>query len=287
MAGMSPTVANWELMLRIRSRADDQGLKTSTIVKALDVSQQYWSALNRGRGTLAEDKLKDLLSLLEFDAEEREELHALRDIAKGRHPFAEYSALFNEQLMRFYGLETGAQSIRSFESTLIPGLLQTEDYIRVLMKSRVTTYRPTEVEQRVSARLQRQRLLAAPDPLEFSVVIGQAALMYKVGDDDVRSRQLQHLISMAERYPSTIEIRIVPYEAGGAIASLNSATFHLLDFKSARLPMLGWAESAAYFEVVDDPKRVTALDYLFSQIQSNALDRERSIELIKQVAGRS
>ncbi|WP_458687184.1 Scr1 family TA system antitoxin-like transcriptional regulator [Nocardia tengchongensis] len=80
---------------------------------------------------------------------------------------------------------------------------------------------------------------------------------------------------------------IVPYEAGGAIASLNSATFHLLDFKSARLPMLGWAESAAYFEVVDDPKRVTALDYLFSQIQSNALDRERSIELIKQVAGRS
>ncbi|GAB3209647.1 DUF5753 domain-containing protein [Nocardia tengchongensis] len=287
MTGMSPTVANWELMLRIRSRADDQGLKTSTIVKALDVSQQYWSALNRGRGTLAEDKLKDLLSLLEFDAEEREELHALRDIAKGRHPFAEYSALFNEQLMRFYGLETGAQNIRSFESTLIPGLLQTEDYIRVLMKSRVTTYRPTEVEQRVSARLQRQRLLTAPDPVEFSVVIGQAALMYKVGDDDVRSRQLQHLISMAERYPGTIEIRIVPYEAGGAIASLNSATFHLLDFKSARLPMLGWAESAAYFEVVDDPKRVTALDYLFSQIQSHALDRERSIELIKQVASRS
>ncbi|MFD6351044.1 DUF5753 domain-containing protein [Nocardia tengchongensis] len=287
MTGTSPTVANWELMLRIRSRADDQGLKTSTIVKALDVSQQYWSALNRGRGTLAEDKLKDLLSLLEFDAEEREELHALRDIAKGRHPFAEYSALFNEQLMRFYGLETGAQNIRSFESTLIPGLLQTEDYIRVLMKSRVTTYRPTEVEQRVSARLQRQCLLTAPDPVEFSVVIGQAALMYKVGDDDVRSRQLQHLISMAERYPGTIEIRIVPYEAGGAIASLNSATFHLLDFKSARLPMLGWAESAAYFEVVDDPKRVTALDYLFSQIQSHALDRERSIELIKQVAGRS
>ncbi|QVI23390.1 transcriptional regulator [Nocardia tengchongensis] len=214
-------------------------------------------------------------------------MHALRDIAKGRHPFAEYSALFNEQLMRFYGLETGAQNIRSFESTLIPGLLQTEDYIRVLMKSRVTTYRPTEVEQRVSARLQRQCLLTAPDPVEFSVVIGQAALMYKVGDDDVRSRQLQHLISMAERYPGTIEIRIVPYEAGGAIASLNSATFHLLDFKSARLPMLGWAESAAYFEVVDDPKRVTALDYLFSQIQSHALDRERSIELIKQVAGRS
>ncbi|MGW4120862.1 Scr1 family TA system antitoxin-like transcriptional regulator [Nocardia sp. NPDC004711] len=284
MTGTSPTVANWELMLRIRNRADDRGVKTSTIAKALDVSQQYWSALTRGRGTLAEDKLKDLMGLLEFDVDERAELLALRDIAKGRHPFAEYSALFNEQLMRYYGLEAGAQSIRSFENIVIPGLLQIEDYTRVLMKARVTTGRPTEVEPRVSARLRRQRLLEGPDPLELSVVMGQAALMYKVGNDDIRSRQLQHLIEMAERHSGTLDIRVIPYEAGGAIASLNSATFHLLDFKSARLPTLGWIEAAAYFEIVDDPKRVTALEYLFEQIQSIALDHQRSLELIKEIA---
>ncbi|WP_328290509.1 helix-turn-helix transcriptional regulator [Nocardia aurantiaca] len=287
MTGTSPTVANWELMLRIRSRADDRGVKTAAIAKALDVSQQYWSALTRGRGTLAEDKLKDLMALLEFDIDERAELLALRDIAKGRHPFAEYSALFNEQLMRFYGLEAGAQSVRSFENIVIPGLLQIEDYTRVLMKARVTTGRPTEVESRVSARLRRQRLLEGPDPLELSVVVGQAALMYRVGDDDIRSRQLQHLIAMAERHPDTLDIRIIPYEAGGAIASLNSATFHLLDFKSARLPTLGWIEAAAYFEIVDDPKRVTALEYLFDQIRSIALDHQRSLELIKEIASQN
>ncbi|MGV9833806.1 helix-turn-helix domain-containing protein [Nocardia niigatensis] len=284
MTGTSPTVANWELMLRIRNRADERGVKTSTIAKALDVSQQYWSALTRGRGTLAEDKLKDLMSLLEFDADEREELLALRDIAKARHPFAEYSALFNEHLMRYYGLEAGAQSIRSFENIVIPGLLQIEDYTRVLMKARVTTGRPTEVEPRVSARLRRQQLLEASDPLELSVVVGQAALMYKVGNDDIRSRQLQHLIEMAEKHPDTLDIRIIPYEAGGAIASLNSATFHLLDFDSARLPTLGWIEAAAYFEIVDDAKRVTALEYLFEQIQAIALDHQRSLALIKEIA---
>ncbi|MEV6101602.1 helix-turn-helix transcriptional regulator [Nocardia sp. NPDC051981] len=287
MTGTSPTVANWELMLRIRNRADDRGVKTSTIAKALDVSQQYWSALTRGRGTLAEEKLKDLMGLLEFDVDERAELLALRDIAKGRHPFAEYSALFNEQLMRYYGLEAGAQSIRSFENIVIPGLLQIEDYTRVLMKARVTTGRPTEVEPRVGARLRRQRLLEGPDPLELSVVMGQAALMYKVGNDDIRSRQLQHLIEMAERHSGTLDIRVIPYEAGGAIASLNSATFHLLDFKSARLPTLGWIEAAAYFEIVDDPKRVTALEYLFEQIQSIALDHQRSLELMKEIAGQN
>ncbi|MTE15425.1 transcriptional regulator [Nocardia sp. CT2-14] len=227
------------------------------------------------------------MALLEFDIDERAELLALRDIAKGRHPFAEYSALFNEQLMRFYGLEAGAQSVRSFENIVIPGLLQIEDYTRVLMKARVTTGRPTEVESRVSARLRRQRLLEGPDPLELSVVVGQAALMYRVGDDDIRSRQLQHLIAMAERHPDTLDIRIIPYEAGGAIASLNSATFHLLDFKSARLPTLGWIEAAAYFEIVDDPKRVTALEYLFDQIRSIALDHQRSLELIKEIASQN
>ncbi|MFJ9365093.1 helix-turn-helix transcriptional regulator [Nocardia sp. NPDC101769] len=274
-------------MLRISSRAEERGEKGHTLARAVDVTPQYWSKLVKGRGVLTEEKLTLLVKLLEFEPDEQSELLELREVAKGSHPFAEYSALFNEPLMRFYGLEAGAQNIRSFENIVIPGLLQTEEYIRVLMKSRVTTYRPTEVEQRVGARLRRQRRLEGPDPLELSVVMGQAALMYKVGDDDIRSRQLQHLISMAERHPDTLDIRVIPYEAGSAIASLNSATFHLLDFKSARLPMLGWAESASYFEVVDDPKRVTALDYLFTQIQSIALDRERSLELIKRVTGPS
>ncbi|MFE3029778.1 DUF5753 domain-containing protein [Nocardia tengchongensis] len=284
---MSPMVARWELMLRINSRAEERGEKPTGLSRQVDVTQQYWSKLVKGRGVLTEQKLTALVKLLEFDEDERRELLALRDVAKGRNPFAEYSALFNEQLMRFYDLEAGAQSIRSFESIAIPGLLQIEDHARALMKAVVSTGRPTEVEQRVSARLRRQRRLEGPDPLELSVVIGQAALMYNVGGDEVRARQLRHLISMAERCPDTLDIRIVPFEQGTAMVGLNAATFHLLDFYSARLPAMGWTESAEYFEVVDDPKRVTALDYLFNQIRSTALDREQSLGLIKRVADHS
>ncbi|MFE3196177.1 helix-turn-helix domain-containing protein [Nocardia sp. NPDC059240] len=284
MAPVSPAVARWELMLRISSRAEERGERTSAIARAIDVSPQYWSKLVKGRGVLTEQKLTALVQLLEFDPDEHRELSELREVAKGHGPFAEYSALFNEQLMRFYGLEAGAQSVRSFESTVIPGLLQTEDYIRALMKAQVTTARPTEVEQRVSARLQRQLRLEDPEPLELSVVIGQAALMYRVGDHGIRRKQLEHLIAMAEGHPDTLDIRIVPFEAGAAIASLNSATFHLLNFASARLPQLGWVEGAAYFEVADDRKWVTTLDYLFNQIQVDALDRDRSLSLIKEIA---
>lgn len=284
MATTSPAVANWELMLRLRERAEERGMKSGAIAKALDVSQQYWSSLTRGRGNLSEDKLTIFMNLLELDMDEQAELLTLRDIAKRRGPFAEFSALFNEQLMRFYGLEAGAQTIRSFENGVIPGLLQTEDYIRVLMKASVTTGRPTEVEQRVMARVRRQVRLGEPDPLELSVVMGQAALMYQVGGPDIHQEQLRHLIELAAQHPRTLDIRVIPYEAGGAIASLNSATFHLLDFESARLPTVGWVESAAYGELAEDPKRVNALDYLYSQIQSIALDQKASLALIDRIA---
>ncbi|WP_373283118.1 helix-turn-helix domain-containing protein [Nocardia vinacea] len=271
-------------MLRIRKQADARGEKSNAVARALDVSPQYWSQLVKGKGVLGEDKLKTLMNLLEFDADEQAELLVLRDVAKGRGPYAEYSALFSESLMRFYGLEDGAQSIRSFESGVIPGLLQTEDYIRVLMKANVTTGRPTEVEQRVSTRLQRQQRLNEPDSLQLSAIIGQAALMYQVGGPDVHRAQLRHLQRLVDQHPDTLDLRVIPFEAGGAIASLNASTFHLLDFESARLPTLGWVESAAYGEIVEDPKRVNDLDYLYNQVQLIALDPGDSQNLIDRIA---
>ncbi|MFE2961441.1 DUF5753 domain-containing protein [Nocardia tengchongensis] len=284
MTDTSPTVANWELMLRIRSRATEHGLKTSTIVRALDVSQQYWSALSRGRGTLAEDKLKDLIGLLEFDTDEQAELLALRDIAKRRHPFAEFSSLFNEQLMRYYGLESGAKAIRSFENSVVSGLLQTPDYVRALMKSRGTTNRPTEAEQRVRARHRRQQWLDGPDGLRLSVVMGQAALMYQVGGPDIQRAQLRHLQTVADQYPETLSIRVVPFEQGTVLASLNASTFHLLSFESPRLPVIGWLEYGVIGEIIEDKQRLEAMEYLFEQEDQIALDRQESLHLIDQIA---
>ncbi|MQY23148.1 helix-turn-helix domain-containing protein [Nocardia macrotermitis] len=287
MTRTSPTVAGWELMLRILNRATDRGVKAGAIAKALDVSQQYWSKVSHGRGMLSEDKLAILLRLLEFEPADQGELRALREVAKGQNPYAEYSALFYESLMRFFGLEAGAQCIRSFENGVVPGLLQTEDYMRALMKGSVATGRPHEVEQRVKARRQRQQLLDDPEPLQLSVIMGEAALMYQVGGPEVHREQLRHLLTLIDGRPETLDIRLISFEAGGAIAALNSATFHLLDFESGRLPTLGWVEAAAYGEIAEDRKWVNEMGYLYSQVQSIALGREDSINLIDRIASRN
>ncbi|MEV6336969.1 DUF5753 domain-containing protein [Nocardia vinacea] len=285
MASTSPTVAGWELMLRLREQAVQRGVKPKEIVAALDITQQYWSLLNKTKGVLGEDKLQKLMDLLDFEAEEQNELAALRAIAKGRGWQAEYSALFNDEHMRFYGLEDGAESIRSFEFGVIPGLFQTEDYIRALMSAITMTGRPTEAEQRVQARLRRQRRLDEPNPVQLSIVIGQAALMQQVGGPDVQRAQLLHLLELADGHRKTLDLRVIPFDAKGSIAGLNAATFHLLDFASPRLQTLGWLETALYGEVVEDPKRVGELDYLYNKVHAAALSRERSLRLIKQIAG--
>ncbi|WP_194838268.1 DUF5753 domain-containing protein [Nocardia sp. XZ_19_369] len=285
MTQTSSVVAGWELMIRIKQQIADRGIKASTIQRELDIGATYWSQLVNFKGLLTDEKLKILMQLLEFEPDEQQELLDLRAVAKTRGWWSEYSALFDDELLRFYGMENGAQTIRSFENGVIPGLLQTEDYVRLLMKSSVTTGRPTEVEQRVRVRLARQRRLKGPDPIQLSVVMGEAALAYVVGDPlEVHAPQLRHLQSLVETLPDTLDVRIIPFTNGAGIASLNAATFHILGFESPRLPKVGWLETAIYGEVASDTKRVDALDYLHNQLRSMALSREESLQLIDQTA---
>ncbi|WP_433207007.1 helix-turn-helix domain-containing protein [Nocardia sp. CA-107356] len=285
MPTTSPTVANWDLIKRIRDRAALRGVTAKKLAGALGFTPQYVSLLMNGKGVLAEDKLEILINLLEFDKVERTEMFELREIAKEPRPYAKYSGLFDDNLMRFYGLEAGAQSIRTFEPNVVPGLLQTEEYARDLISSTVTISLPTELEQRVEVRTSRGHLLTGPDPIDMlSVVMGQAVLMHEVGGPEIHREQLRHLHDLAEAHPDRLDLRIVPFKAGGAVASLNSATYHLLDFESGRLPTLGWVEGAIWGEIIEEPEYVNKLAYKYKQVQAIALGREESLHLIDQSA---
>ncbi|WP_228824628.1 helix-turn-helix domain-containing protein [Nocardia blacklockiae] len=271
-------------MLRLRERARQRGVSTKEIITALGITQQYWSLVGRGKGLLSEERLRTLMGVLEFGGDEQAELLDLRATAEGRGWNAEYSALFDSELMRFYGLEDGAESIRSFEFGVIPGLLQTEDYIRALMSAITATGRPTEAEQRVQARLHRQRRLDEPEPVQLSIVIGQAALVQQVGGPAVQRAQLEYLVDVAEQHRKNLDLRVIPFDAEGSVAAVNTSTFHLLDFASPRLPTVGWLETALYGEVVEDSRRVGELDFLYNKVHTIALGRTESLDLIGQIA---
>ncbi|MEV0294894.1 Scr1 family TA system antitoxin-like transcriptional regulator [Nocardia sp. NPDC050710] len=282
MAPTSPTVAGWELVLRIRQRVNELGLTSRYIQKTLGIGPTYWSQITNYKGVLTENKLTKLAELLEFDTADRRELLELRGLAKERGWWNRYSTLFEEETLRYFGLEAGATHIKSYESSVIPALLQTEDYIRALTASIVST-KPAESEELVRARLERQHRLRDDDAVRLTVVLGQAALMQQVGGPAVQRAQLRHLVSAIESGSETVDVRVIPFEVD-TVAAVNAATFSVLDFESPRLPTIGWLESATYAELIEEPRVVEQLKYQYLRARSSALEQGESVELIKDIA---
>lgn len=284
---LSPAVARWELALRLRQRRLELGIGAASITRALDVSAAYWSHIENERNLLPKDKLEQLLDILEIDRSEQRELLALREAAKRRGWWSRYSALFGDEILRYYGMEWGAESIRTYESIMMPGLLQGEEFIRAQMLSAGATVRAIEVDQRVEARLHRQQRLTGENPVTLRAVIGEAALRQQVGGPDVLWRQLVHLADLLEAHSENVELQVIPFTTADSVPA--SSTYHLLDFASPRLPTLAWHESAVFGQIIiDDESRketkVRDLGFVFERARSLALPRAESLALIRATA---
>jgi transcriptional regulator with XRE-family HTH domain len=272
----SPTVANWELVLRLRQRREQLDFKGVALPATLG-SPGYWSAVENERRIPSADKLARILADLEFDEDEQRELLELSKIAKTRGWWSHYSALFGKELLRLYGMEYGSQSIRTYDNLLIPGLLQTDDYARALMSADLSV-RQTEIDQRVEVRLRRQQRLLDDDPLHLTAIISQAALLQQIGGPDVLRRQLAHLTTMIDQHPDTIEIRVIPFTVTSGI--FGASTFYLIDFASPRLPTLAWQETVTASGIIHDDTAVRDLHLTYAQALNHSLSAQDSRNLI-------
>ncbi|MCP2320898.1 Helix-turn-helix domain-containing protein [Nocardia amikacinitolerans] len=280
MAPLSPTVARRELMLRIGRRRKQNDVSVSAIAKELGFSISYWSKVEKER-VLAESKLDELMKLLDFDAAEREELHELRDIARQRGWWTSYSGLISDEIGRLYGLEHGADSVRTYESILIPGLLQTADYARALIANDRARIRQVEIDRLVEIRLRRQRRLHGSDPLRVTAIVNEAALTQQIGGPEIMFDQVRHLAALLEEHMETIDLRIIPFEATGG-GLLGGATFHLLGFDKSVLPDVAWTETLVHHGVIEDTEPVRHLNTLFANaLAEQALSREESLAALE------
>jgi hypothetical protein len=255
------------------------GVEVKTITQALGFSRNYWSAVENERKLLSEESLVKLLELLEFEESERRELLELRGAAKERGWWSRYSALLDAEVQRMFGLEFGAQSIRDYESLLIPGLMQTADYARAIMAPNVTIRR-VEVDQLVRVRMERQKRLTSDDPLHITAVISEAALHQQIGGPIVLRNQLEYITRMVETYSDTIEVRVIPFTAT-ACGLFGAATVHLIDFENPKLPTVAWQETVTAWGIIDDATQVRNIKLTYDEALGRTLSTQRSLELIR------
>ncbi|MFI6871080.1 Scr1 family TA system antitoxin-like transcriptional regulator [Nocardia sp. NPDC050406] len=281
MAPVSPTVARWELVLRLRELREQRGFDSATFAKRVGFTPANWSHVEKGRRVLTATTIGPVLELLEVDGEEREELLALLAVSKERGWWAKSSALIGAELQRYYGMEYGAEAIRSYDSLVVPGLLQTEEYARALISADVMI-RPVQVEQLVGVRLRRQQRVYGEDRVELTVVMGEAALHQQIGGPKVLRGQLEHLARLVEEF-DTVSVRIIPFTAtAGGI--LGGSSFHLLDFAPEGLPTFGWVESAVFGGAVEDSDLVRDLSFAYVRALDQSLGRSDSLDMIRNYA---
>jgi transcriptional regulator with XRE-family HTH domain len=278
----SPTVASWELALRLRQRRERLGIDAKTIAEAIGFTRNYWSAVENERKQLSEESLDKALEQLEFDRDDQAELRRLRATAKERGWWTRYSML-DPEVERLYGLEAGASSNKEYASILVPGLLQTADYARAIMTP-AETIREVEVDQLVEVRLRRQELLNADPPLRLTALLSEAVLHQQIGGPDVLRGQLQHLVDMAEAHPH-IDIHVIPFDVR-ACGLFGAATLRVLDFPSPSLPMLAYLETVTARLVLEDRITVRDITTTYNAAVKTALDTQESVKMIqRRIAG--
>jgi transcriptional regulator with XRE-family HTH domain len=180
-------------------------------------------------------------------------------------------------------VERNAAEIREYQSFMLPGLLQTENYARVVVSAGRPVMAPDAVERAVALRLTRQQILepddSAPIDRDHSprlwVIIDEIALNRPVGSTDVMRGQREHLIDMAQR--PNVTIQVIPTNQGVTCAYGRAFTI-LTSASSSPVVYLEDARSARYIRDRDEANRYVLI---FDHLRANALDDIESLKLIK------
>lgn len=245
---------------------------------AIKTSKSRLAAIELGRNVVSFSELIVLLRDHYHGTEEQlATLEEIREEASQRGWWSTYA--LPEGLSAYVGLESDATSVRCFELENMPGLLQTEDYMRTLCTVD-TRLSAKEVGRRIPARLRRQERLTQPNPLQLTAVISEGALLRCARDGRLAAGQLAHLIEVA-RWPN-IDLRVLPFGLGLHVGM--AGAFSLLSFPDDLLPDIAYQEYVVGGHLIDDASVVPQLTTLFSELRSQALGPNESLAMIAQLA---
>jgi transcriptional regulator with XRE-family HTH domain len=166
-------------------------------------------------------------------------------------------------------VEAAASQLRLFEHSLVPGLLQTEDYARGVLATRPGVTED-ELADLLAARMERQLILSRDQPPRLWVVLDEAVLHRQVGSAKVMHDQLEHLVGMADRPFVTVEV--VPYSAGAHSGLLGACAIA----EGTDRSQAAYLETLAEGYPVETPATVAALLVTFDTVRSEALPRGAS-----------
>ncbi|MFC9125376.1 helix-turn-helix domain-containing protein [Streptomyces sp. NPDC057099] len=275
-----PAVRRRKLGAELRALRTSAGLTSGEAARLVGWHQSKVSRIETGTSGVKPADVRLLLDTYGVtDSQLRELLLVLAesDDGSGRHHWWHaYRGVLPPTYRDFISLESQATAMRTLETTVVPGLLQTPEYARAVTKAAVEGLSEDRLDTLVEVRLARQDVLRADPPLELSAVLDEAVLRREVGGPGVMSRQLERLVEAA-RLPQ-VRLQVLPFAAGAHIGV--TGPFVVFSFSSTsdlNVVVLDHLTSSLYLERKEDLQAYTEA---FNALQIHALSPEDSLDYI-------
>jgi transcriptional regulator with XRE-family HTH domain len=246
-----------------------RGYTQVRLAEAAIVSPATLESIEQGRRVLTLDLARQLDELLGTGGA----------LEVGVEHLPEASSVIPAWALAFLDLEREAIAISSFENQVLPGLLQTEAYMRAVFDSRVPVLDPEEVALQIAARLERQEILQRRVPPIVSFVLSEATVRDRFGGPEVYRAQLRHLRESADMPGITIQILPLGLTGHAGI----SGPFVLLE--TPEHEHLAYAETQRGSHLVHDPDEVSILAAKYAMLRTQALNPEETKGLLDQLLG--
>ncbi|MEV4755274.1 helix-turn-helix transcriptional regulator [Micromonospora sp. NPDC049559] len=274
---MAPKTARARrLGIALRSHRENAGLTLERAAEEINSTRSTLSRYENAQTLVAPATVRGLLLLYGVGGEE---LNALVQLAKdARKPgwWVSYSYILDRKTIDFIALEAEATAIANFEPSVVPGLLQTADYVRAVMRGGPHTLSDEEVEQRVQIRRDRQKRLTENDPPILDAIVDEGALLRPVGGQSVTEAQLRNLLKTSEL--PNVTVQVIPLSAGYHRGTRGS--LHLLEFADPEDPMIASVETVAGQMIIDRPAELRTCVKIMEHLRAVALSPDKSRDLI-------
>jgi transcriptional regulator with XRE-family HTH domain len=280
MGDRVPTVRSRELGDGLRAAMKKAGFNGKQMADKLQWSDTRVSRVLTGTRGAKEVDTSAFLALCGVTGRERARL--LRLCHEQHKPgwLQQHGSRMPRQVKTLVDHETKAVRISEFQSTLVPGLLQTGDYARALF-TEAKRVPPEEIDNRVALRLARQNLLSREEPPQLVFFVHEFVLHLPIGGAVVMSEQLHALLRLAVR--PNLALRVVPASIGAHAAS--AGHFKVMEF--AEYKPVAYLDSETSSLFLEEAEEIAAYRSILAALEQSALDERESRELIAKVANRS
>lgn len=279
--GSSPIVQRRRLRAELRNARQATSMTQEQVAAAMDWSLSKVIRIEAGSVGISTNDLKALLRHYKILDDQRiAELVALARAARERSWWQSYRDIASPRLLQFIEYEAAASIIRQFESLLVPGLLQTEEYARVVIEQQAEPSTRERVGGLVEVRMRRQDLLDRDDPPLLFFILDEAVVRRMVGGKAIMRHQILHLVEIANRPNVTIEV--IPFSAG--VHPGMKGPFVAIEFPDPIDDDVLYLESPRGDIISDDPDEILLYRETFEQLRKASLGPSDSISYLVKIS---